>query len=188
MNRNSLFLGTSSGRICDGYGDSSRSLSALFLPRLRTVANFCDSTEAYYVRLFVDRTVGQLTAFFPDELWRTSVLQMAHAEAGIRHALVSFSAYHDAYTKDSMNEDQPLALRHYNLSIRELGSSTETTPLTLNHLVSCAIFICIEVCVPFILVVNVSNMSSFSEGSFILRTDYSRTGWPCSSISVNRPP
>lgn len=138
--------GTSTGRTCDGI-EAAFSASSVPVPSpTQAVATSGDFHEARSLQFFVERTIGQLTSFFPDDLWMTQVLQVAQSEAGIRHALVSFSAYHEAYTNDSTRDEMPFALRQYNLSIKKLRESRHQSSWTYIHLMSCSIFICIEVC------------------------------------------
>lgn len=97
------------------------------------------------MQFFMERTLSQLTSFFPDEFWGISILQVAQSEPSISHALVSFSAYHEAYMNGVPGNKIPFALKYYNLSIKELRDSHRS--LSHVHLVSCLVFICIEVSV-----------------------------------------
>lgn len=144
--RLTITVGVSTGRTCDGNEAVSSALSVPVPPPKQFMTTSGDFHEARALQFFVEQTIGQLTAFFPDDLWRTQVLQIAQSDAGIRHALVSFSAYHEAYTNDSTRDEMPFALRHYNLSIEKLRGSRHQSSWTYLHLVSCSIFICIEVC------------------------------------------
>lgn len=101
--------------------------------------------EARSLQFFVERTIKQLTNFFPDDLWGKQVLQVAQSEASIRHALVSFSAYHEAFTTSGSRDEVPFALRHYNASIQQVCQSRPDLSWTYIQLLSCSIFICIEV-------------------------------------------
>lgn len=138
--------GVSTGRTCDRNEAAFRALPVPDPSPIQFMnPSSSDVHEARCLQFFVERTIGQLTAFFPDDLWRTQVLQVAQSDAGIRHALVSFSAYHEAYTNNSISDEVPFALRHYNISINKLCESRHQSSWTYIHLVSCSIFICIEV-------------------------------------------
>lgn len=140
-----MIAGTSTGRVCDGYEDEA-STQSRGPPPSQALTVFTGSQEARSIQFFVEQTAAQLTAFFPDDLWRNRVLQVAQSDVAIRHALVSFSAYHEAYTKSHTKDEKAFALRHYNLSIKELQNPHCPGSLTHTHLLSCLIFICIEVC------------------------------------------
>jgi hypothetical protein len=132
-------IGTSTGRTCDGYEEAAAEQQA---PIQTVIAGYGNSQEARSIQFFIERTLSQLTSFFPDEFWGTSVLQVAQCEPSISHALVSFSAYHEAFTSGIPGYKIPFALKHYNLSIKELHASHSS--LSHVHLVSCLVFICIE--------------------------------------------
>lgn len=135
-------IGTSTGRTCDGYGEQPPQGQS----RIQTVTCvYNNSQEARSIQFFMEHTLSQLTSFFPDEFWGISILQVAQSEPSISHALVSFSAYHEAYMNGEPGNEIPFALRHYNLSIKELRDSHRS--LSHVHLVSCLVFICIEVSV-----------------------------------------
>ena len=133
--------GTSTGRVCDGYALAvTSSLSS------QLSAAFCGSYESRSLQFFVERTVGQLTTFFPDDLWTRQVLQVAQSETGIRHALIALSSYHEAYVNDSSTDEVPFALNYYNRSIKHFRENGSRSSWTYVYLVSCSLFICIEVC------------------------------------------
>ncbi|KAF5588633.1 Zn(2)-C6 fungal-type DNA-binding domain-containing protein [Fusarium pseudoanthophilum] len=110
---------TSTGRTCDGYEEVVAKQS----PIHGVIVGYGNSQEARSIQFFIERTLSQLTSFFPDEFWGISVLQVAQYEPSISHALVSFSAYHEAFTNGIPGDKIPYALKHYNLSIMELHAS-----------------------------------------------------------------
>ncbi|KAF5584092.1 Zn(2)-C6 fungal-type DNA-binding domain-containing protein [Fusarium pseudocircinatum] len=125
---------TSTGRTCDGYEEAAAGQQS----QIQTViGGYSNSQEARSIQFFIERTLSQLTSFFPDEFWGISVLQVAHCEPSISHALVSFAAYHEAFTNGIPGDKIPFALKHYNLSIKELQASHGS--LSHVHLVSCLI-------------------------------------------------
>ncbi|KAF4436123.1 Zn(2)-C6 fungal-type DNA-binding domain [Fusarium acutatum] len=111
---------TSTGRTCDGYEEAAVQHQS---PIQSVIAGYGNSQEARSIQFFIERTLSQLTSFFPDEFWGISVLQVAQNEPSISHALVSFSAYHEAFTNGIPGYKIPFALKHYNLSIKELHAS-----------------------------------------------------------------
>ncbi|KAF9778292.1 hypothetical protein IL306_004219 [Fusarium sp. DS 682] len=139
-----VVIGTSTGRTCDGYEEATaKQWPRHQSPIQAVIAGYSNSQEARSIQFFKERTVSQLTSFFPDEFWGIRVLQVAQSEPSICHALVSFSAYHEAYTNGIAGDEIPFALRYYNLSIKELQASYSS--LSHVHLVSCLVFICIEI-------------------------------------------
>ncbi len=107
--------------------------------------------ELRSLRFFVERTVPQFTAFFPDELWRTVVLRLALAEPSIQHALASLAAYHERFLHSGSSAAQPgeavFALRQYNAAIRELTTIPQSRSSVCTNMVAYLLFICIEVSV-----------------------------------------
>ncbi|KAF7561658.1 hypothetical protein G7046_g2480 [Stylonectria norvegica] len=82
--------------------------------------------------------------FFQEEWWNSQVLQLAHFEPCIRHALVALATYHEQYTRRIADKHALFAARQQNLAIQKLLLPSQQ-PLTYVHLVTCSIFICIEV-------------------------------------------
>ncbi|KAF4953222.1 hypothetical protein FGADI_6197 [Fusarium gaditjirri] len=135
---------TSTGRTCDGYEETALEQPSQSHSRIQAVTyGYSNSQEARSMQFFMERTLSQLTSFFPDEFWGITILQVAQSEPSISHALLSFSAYHEAYTNGVPGNNIPFALKHYNLSIQELRASHRS--LSHVHLVSCLVFICIEI-------------------------------------------
>lgn len=107
------------------------------------------------VQFFRERTLAQVSKFFVDELWTTNILQIAHAEPGIWHAMISLSSYHELFTKalDSSKSHMALekhnlgiyALHHHNMAIKAALDIQKTPKHPLSHLISCVVFVTIEV-------------------------------------------
>ncbi|KAF5989020.1 c6 zinc finger domain-containing protein [Fusarium bulbicola] len=72
---------TSTGRTCDGYEEAAAAEQVLQQqPPTQTVsAGYRNSQEARSIQFFIERTLSQLTSFFPDEFWGISVLQVAQS-------------------------------------------------------------------------------------------------------------
>ncbi|KAF5554147.1 Zn(2)-C6 fungal-type DNA-binding domain-containing protein [Fusarium mexicanum] len=114
----------STGRTCDGYEEeAAEQVLQQYLPIQSVITRYGNSQEARSIQFFIERTLSQLTSFFPDEFWGISVLQLAQYDPSISHALVSFSTYHEAFTNGMPGQKIPFALKHYNLSIKELHAS-----------------------------------------------------------------
>ncbi|KAF5721012.1 hypothetical protein FMUND_3915 [Fusarium mundagurra] len=74
---------TSTGRTCDGYEEQVLQQHS---PIQTVIAGYGNSQEARSIQFFIERTLSQLTSFFPDEFWGISVLQIlqGHTETAIR--------------------------------------------------------------------------------------------------------
>lgn len=109
-------------------------------------------SEQRSFQFFRERTLSQLTGFFSEELWDKAIFQVADAEPSIRHAMYALSAFHEHFllgtSQDSIGEKQlSFAVGQYNLAIKELlrFSDIQDRKSSIIHLVSCLIFISIEV-------------------------------------------
>ncbi|KJK93280.1 hypothetical protein H633G_02816 [Metarhizium anisopliae BRIP 53284] len=135
------------GRICDGYdGPPATGVTTPSLTLTRIASSSGTTQEVRALRFFVERTAVQFGTFAPDDLWSSRVLQLAHSNTCIRHALVALSSYHERYWSHDMGGETRYGLRQYNLAISELVKSGADRPSYLHiQLVSCTIFICIEI-------------------------------------------
>ncbi|KAE8146991.1 hypothetical protein BDV25DRAFT_43063 [Aspergillus avenaceus] len=89
----------STGRICDGY-DTHRLRkrgSILRLPDLATGRWFRSMTsdERRMFSYFQHHSIAHLIAMSGSDLWQTLVLQMAHADPAVFHAVNMFAAIHE---------------------------------------------------------------------------------------------
>ncbi|KAF4502413.1 Zn(2)-C6 fungal-type DNA-binding domain [Fusarium agapanthi] len=78
---------TSAGRTCDGYEEAeAEQVLQQQSPIQAAIARYGNSQEARSIQFFMERTLSQLTSFFPDEFWGISVLQIlqGHTETAIR--------------------------------------------------------------------------------------------------------
>lgn len=156
---------TSTGRKCDGYSyelDKSPAPGSTGDIVVRTsvksdlvVNPFGTERERRSWDFFCIKSVSHLSGFYGSEFWGRLVLQAAHHDQGIRHALIALSSVHERYERQhefpcfSFEDDGSVqfALKQYNLAIQRLISPSSKDQQTLPdvHLVSCIIFICIEV-------------------------------------------
>ncbi|KAF5689346.1 c6 zinc finger domain-containing protein [Fusarium circinatum] len=75
---------TSTGRTCDGYEEAVAEQVLQQQPPIQTVsAGYRNPQEARSIQFFIERTLSQLTSFFPDEFWGIIILQ-GHTETAIR--------------------------------------------------------------------------------------------------------
>lgn len=103
------------------------------------------------VQFYMERTCAEFGSFVFDEYWSEKVLELAHTNACIRHGLSALSTYHERYWRSAEGKESAYGLHQYNLAIRDLVTEKFQNPSTLHiQLVSCTMFICIEVsaCVP----------------------------------------
>ena len=92
----------------------------------------------------------RLSGFHSCQLWDILVLQAAQVDAGIRHALIALASTHQMFeNQDRVELDlEEFSVQQYNLAIRyHLDSLTyrDSSENLESYLVSCIIFICIEV-------------------------------------------
>lgn len=99
-----------------------------------------------YFSLVVKR---QLSRVYCREFWHHLVLQMAVLDSGTRHALIALASVYECLGNHGMSRStEEFAIKQYNIAIghhkRSLSGST-LRESTEHYLVSCIIFICIEV-------------------------------------------
>lgn len=112
--------------------------------RIRTTLSN-NAQEARSLQFFDEKTLTQLQAFFPDELWSKSLPQIAYSHSSVRHALVALSAYHERYVnRQSRDGLEDFTASQYSLAVKALTGHGAESSWQI-HLISCLIFICIEV-------------------------------------------
>ncbi|RSL79973.1 hypothetical protein CEP51_006959 [Fusarium floridanum] len=136
---------TSTGRKCDGYrGDSPNSV---ILPA-GVGSVYALTPQARSLQFFTEKTLAGLQIFFPDQLWNTKILQVAQSTECIRNAVIALASFHEQYLKltSAQPPDSKFGLGHYNLAIRQsISSSNEASSPPHIPILSCLIFVCIEV-------------------------------------------
>lgn len=145
--------GTSTGRKCDGYQTNTPSPPAASSPSAvssptSVISTYSTQPEARSFQFFIEKTLVNFQTFFEDDLWNRRVLQVAQSEDCIRHAIVALAYYHELYLTHEQwrSLESVSALKHYNLAIKELLNPSPNTSSQGHILVlSCLIFICIEV-------------------------------------------
>ncbi|KAH7243084.1 hypothetical protein B0J15DRAFT_501848 [Fusarium solani] len=136
---------TSTGRKCDGYrADSSNCVT---LPA-SVGSIYALTPQARSLQFFTEKTLAGLQTFFPDDLWNTKILQVAQSTECIRNAIIALASFHEQYLKltSSQQPGSKFGLGHYNLAIRQsISSSNEVSSPPHIPILSCLIFVCIEV-------------------------------------------
>ncbi|ETS85237.1 hypothetical protein PFICI_03262 [Pestalotiopsis fici W106-1] len=125
-------------------GDSERD-TTLTVYRPSAVPNQ-NSIEARCFQYFAEKTVAQLTYFFPDDLWNVTVLQIAQSNPSVRHAISSLSWYHERFVRPTtdLGDKASFALVQYNLAIKHvLVNQVPCQPVHVG-IISCLLFVCIE--------------------------------------------
>lgn len=95
---------------------------------------------------FIQKTSSQLAGPFGSAFWERRVLQAAHYEPGIRHAITAIGSLHEQHII-GRDIEASFALRQYNLAIRSLlapPSPGRQRGLDV-CLISCILFTCFEV-------------------------------------------
>lgn len=154
--------GSVTGRQCEGYQMEARHVASadeaqdsagyhmnadLELYRPSAVPNQ-SRTEARYLQYFSEKTVAQLTYFFPDDLWNVTILQIAQSHPSVRHALSSLSWYHERFVRPTtdLGNEASFALVQYNLAIKHVLVEQQPSQPVHVGIISCLLFVCIEVC------------------------------------------
>ncbi|XEU95859.1 hypothetical protein FSHL1_001144 [Fusarium sambucinum] len=132
---------TSTGRKCDGYQASPTPKTS---PR-SLVTTYKSPAEAESLQFFTEKTLKNFQTFFPDNLWSTKVLQVAHDQDCIKHGLLALSQFHRLYLTHQQWQkmDSVSAIKHYSFAMKEI---LVPSPNIQGHVLvlSCLIFICIE--------------------------------------------
>lgn len=135
--------GISTGRACSYHPSLAGSIIAG--PSLSLSQS---SQELRSLQFYVESTLGLITTFFPDELWSSIVLQLAHCETSIRHALFALASYHELFLHTGRHElhEDSFALYQYNRAIEEILRSPKSPSSIHTSLISSIFLFCIEVC------------------------------------------
>jgi hypothetical protein len=156
---------TSTGRKCDGYApavDRSSPTSSV-TPPTSLVASPAglfpgNDREHRSFQFFIARTAPELSGFFKTEFWDRLLLQAAHHEPSLRHAVIALGSLHERFEAGDTsvlrsNQDVVeggFALQQYNLAIRHLVSPSIEVDQSIDVcLTSCVLFTCFEVCIMF---------------------------------------
>ncbi|KAF2149105.1 hypothetical protein K461DRAFT_316012 [Myriangium duriaei CBS 260.36] len=146
------------GYICKGYDtpdqavrkNESLSISpTCAVARSPSTQIFASEQEYQAFSLFRHTTIQQLCGFHIVDLWTYHAPQTACLDPGIRHGLVALAAVHDCYNNNGIStpDREEFALEHYILAIKShliTMSSTDSSECTRKSIISCIIFVCIE--------------------------------------------
>lgn len=107
------------------------------------------SNEMRSFQHFQEKTLSQLFSFIQEDIWTSHIVQTANLDPGIWHSVVAFSSFHENFLRRGICDDQScdrFALKQYNMSIQKILRSERNSSNAHIHLISCILFICIEVC------------------------------------------
>jgi hypothetical protein len=144
---------TTTRRVCDGYthvpcvdpSDLCR-VPLAFTTDPSADVNPCALSRRSFA-FFIQRTSPQLAGLFGSAFWERLVLQAAHYEPAIRHAITAIGSLHEQHIFGRGSEVS-FALQQYNLAIKSLlapPSPGQQRGLDVS-LIACILFTCFEVC------------------------------------------
>jgi hypothetical protein len=191
---------TTTGRKCDGYAvpqalpspDPQKRLPQPLLPknvqlRLPTCPVTSKDQDICQFDFFRNQTAQQLSGNFDAEFWNCILLQIGHSEPTVWHSIIAVGSLHEESIRDHYGSNEQsygtrqIALDHYNKVIKRLTNSAENQESVDVILVSCLLFVCLE-----LLLENVKGaMVHVHSGFSILESLKSEQGKPVAGNSSN---
>ncbi|KAI0545121.1 hypothetical protein F4679DRAFT_488800 [Xylaria curta] len=139
---------TSTGRTCDGYARTNTPTGAVTILAGPSFEIQVSPRSKRSFAFFVQRTCLQLAGFFGSDFWERLILQAAHHEPAIRHAIIAIGSRHELAVQQTANIDTVgvFALGQYNLAIKHLldPSITNGKRSVDVYFVSSILFACFE--------------------------------------------
>lgn len=146
-------LGNSTGRKCDGYPTETCSWRqspeskqpVAVMPKANL---FRTEHEMRSYQFFHERTLSQITSLAHNDFWSRLVLQAAHTEPTIRHAIVALSEFHRRFLLlpgEGASNEPHFALWHYNRAINKVLRAVDSHDSLYLRLICCVVFVSIEV-------------------------------------------
>lgn len=124
-----------SGRLCEGYHIPTRKRSPedpltiiAYVPKPVQPHPEASPQELRALSFFQTKTANQLKGPFTDEIWSRLILQYAHGEPAIRHAIIALGSIHELYINGLDGYDDLIdqfATKHYQKSIQEICKLNE---------------------------------------------------------------
>jgi len=99
-------------------------------------------------QFFYERTLSQIMSLAHNDFWSRLVLQAAHSEPTIRHAIVALSEFHRRFLLlpgEGANNEPRFALWHYNTAIKKVLRVIDNHDSLYLRLICCVVFVSIEV-------------------------------------------
>ncbi|OAQ95842.1 hypothetical protein LLEC1_00262, partial [Akanthomyces lecanii] len=104
--------------------------------------------EVRSFQYFQEKTLSQLFTFIHEDIWTSHIVQTANMDQGIWHSVIALSSFHENFVCHGyfgpQNHDR-FALKQYNMSIQGILGSQRNSSNAHVHLISCILFVCIEV-------------------------------------------
>ncbi|KAM3433623.1 hypothetical protein MY4824_005849 [Beauveria thailandica] len=139
------YTGITTGRNCDGYEPLPETKPIRFVTLMHVTY---PPNELRSFQYFQEKTLSQLFTFIQEEIWTSHIVQTANMDQGIWHSVVALSSFHENFVRHGYsgpeNHDR-FALKQYNMSIQSILGSERNSSNAHVHLISCILFICIEV-------------------------------------------
>ncbi|KAJ3481973.1 hypothetical protein NLG97_g7692 [Lecanicillium saksenae] len=135
----------STGRKCEGYEPQPETKPIRFVTLMQLTY---PPNEMRSFQYFQEKTLSQLFTFIQEDIWTSHIVQTANMDQGIWHSVIAFSSFHENFVRHGHsgpeNHDR-FALKQYNMSIQSILGSVRNSSNAHIHLISCILFICIEV-------------------------------------------
>ncbi|KAM3500272.1 hypothetical protein MY11210_009534 [Beauveria gryllotalpidicola] len=145
LSNHSHYTGITTGRKCDGYEPLPETKPIRFVTLMHVTY---PPNELRSFQYFQEKTLSQLFTFIQEDIWTSHIVQTANMDQGIWHSVVALSSFHENFTRHGYsgpeNHDR-FALKQYNMSIQSILGSERNSSNAHVHLISCILFICIEV-------------------------------------------
>lgn len=103
---------------------------------------------------FLNRTASQLSGFWDSDFWGCLILQAAHHQPAIRHAVLALGSLHERFEAGDRSVMSPIwhrgeggfALKQYNQAIQQLIKPKSVGQQAVDVcLIACMLFACFEV-------------------------------------------
>lgn len=154
-----------SGRKCEGYPTTNSTTNAIAdakytAPQFQDPITSLIKVHGEYSRgfqFFFERTLDDINSIFPESLWSTTVPTLSQSEPSIKHAVLALSDFHENFASErrpstvvARRPSHDRGLAEYNQAIAQLlGAGPGNPPHADIYLVSCVVFISIEVLTSF---------------------------------------
>lgn len=138
-------VGISTSRKCEGYEPVPEAKPLRFVTLMHVTY---PPNELRSFQYFQEKTLSQLFTFIQEEIWTSHIVQTANMDQGIWHSVIALSSFHENFTRHGRagpESHDRFALKQYNMSIQSILGSQRNSSNAHIHLISCILFICIEV-------------------------------------------
>jgi hypothetical protein len=153
---------TSTGRKCDGYETfEAPPVKPPEIPRHKYPNSIAklpshfrgDEQERRSFQFFYERTISEISGYFPSDFWTTLILPASHTDPAILHAAIALGSIHEmhesgdvAYPKNEKDSGSQFALQQSNKAIRHLTQSMSGFAPGSGEIIlmSCILFVFLE--------------------------------------------